>query len=77
MEPEGLLSCSEELGIGSCPEPDVSSPHSHIYFFKIQFNVFLPCTSICKSSKYIYTEYQNHGILVIYNETYENVLCTK
>jgi hypothetical protein len=35
MEPDGSLSCSQDLAIGPNPEPDKSSAHSHALFFKI------------------------------------------
>jgi hypothetical protein len=41
MEPEGLLSCSQEPATGSCPEPHKSCPHPRTYFLKIPFNIIL------------------------------------
>jgi len=32
MEPEGLLTFSQDPEIGSCPEPDESNPHFPILF---------------------------------------------
>jgi hypothetical protein len=34
MEPEGISPCSQEPTIGSCPDPNESSPHPQTAFFK-------------------------------------------
>jgi hypothetical protein len=39
MESKGLLLCSQELTIVLCPDPDKSSVHPPIWYFKIHFNI--------------------------------------
>ena len=42
MEPETLLSHSQELANSSYPEPDQSNPWTLFYFLKIRCNITLP-----------------------------------
>jgi hypothetical protein len=43
MEPEGSLSCLQDLSTDPYPEPDQSKPyHSIVFLSKIYFNIILP-----------------------------------
>jgi hypothetical protein len=42
MEPEDLLSCSQESSTGPCPEPDQSNPYHPILMLSIHLRVGLP-----------------------------------
>jgi hypothetical protein len=42
MEPEGLLSCSQEPTVGLCREEGESSYVITTHFFKICFNISIP-----------------------------------
>jgi hypothetical protein len=57
MELESSLACSQEFAAHPCPEPDASSSHPHVLFFKIHFNIIFPFTLIyfksVKITKYL------------------------
>jgi hypothetical protein len=42
MKPSGSLPCSQEPATLHYHEPHESSPHAHILFFKINFNIIIP-----------------------------------
>jgi hypothetical protein len=44
MEPDISLSCSQEPATGPYPQPDETSPHSHIILVKDPFYTILPPT---------------------------------
>jgi hypothetical protein len=45
MEPESSLLRSQEHTTGPYPGPDDSSPHLHVLFYEIHFNIMFPSTS--------------------------------